>query len=216
MSRGTIGVCAQETSRYSDFAVSLANLRRPAGWEVLGAYGCDVALSRHRLAEAFDGDYLFVLDDDHVFEPGLLERLLAHGEDIVGAFCLTKYAPFRPVLSRYDMLEGADLLEGAPGLHEVAATGTAALLVHRRVFDALDAPYFWPPDEDRGFCQRARAAGFRVFVDTAAWLAHLAPAAVWPAWDGREWRAQVRMHDRFTVEAPLEHRYADGGGRGQP
>jgi hypothetical protein len=62
------------------------------------------------------------------------------------------------------------------GLVEVALVGTACLLVHRRVLEAIDPPYFKmeldddclyiKDSEDFTFCRKARRAGFSVWLDT--------------------------------------------------
>jgi hypothetical protein len=198
---GTIGIAAQETARYSEFATSLANLRRPVGWEVQMVLGTDIADSRCRLVEQLDGDHLLFLDDDQVFDPDLLERLLAHQLDVVGALVPGKHAPFLPYLGA----GGPTAPTEAPGLLEVEATGTGALLVRRRVFEALEPPYFWPPGEDVVFCRRVRELGFQIFVDTSVWVGHLAPITVWPHWDGLRWNARLQSYGHFSIHVPYEY-----------
>jgi hypothetical protein len=73
---GTVGICAQETARYTRFATSLARLELPAGWQIHEVYGPYIAYSRQALAENFEGEYLLFMDDYHVFAPDLLRRLL--------------------------------------------------------------------------------------------------------------------------------------------
>ncbi len=201
---GTIAIVAQDTARFSEFTVSLANLRRPRGWNVVAAYGCEIADSRQRLAEHFLrhtlGEHLFFLDDDHWFEPDLLERLLAHGKDVVGPLCLKKRPPFRPAnaIGYHD-----DPLAHPPGLHEVELLGASGLLVNRRVLAELEPPWFWPPAEDVGFCARVRAEGFTLFQDSSTLLGHLTAAVVLPHYDGERWEAWVELGGGVGVSLSL-------------
>lgn len=196
---GTIGICAQETARYSEFAVCLANLRRPPGWEVKAAYGADVAFGRNRLAHEMTGEWMFYLDDDHAFAPDLLERLLAHNLDIVGPIVLKKHPPF-PAAASLELGRS-----GLPGLREVDSMGSAGMLVHRSVFEAMEMewpgePYFQPQkegetflSEDLYFCHRALECGFELHVDTSVPMGHAVPAFAYPAYQDGEWQTALVM-----------------------
>src|SRR5262245_22412050 len=93
---GTVAVCAMEAARYSECSLAIARLEMPPGWQLVGAFNYDVAHSRNFLADTFTGDYLFFMDDDQVFPPDVLKRLLAHNLPIVGPLVLNRRAPFRP------------------------------------------------------------------------------------------------------------------------
>lgn len=89
--------------------------------------------------------HLFWVDDDMVYPPHGLKRLLAHDKPIVGGLCHDRRHPYKPVIARYfDKSWGCD--EGAYGwlfdypdneLIEVDATGGAFLLVKREVFEKV-------------------------------------------------------------------------------
>jgi hypothetical protein len=194
---GTIGIIGQETSRYSQFAICLANLRHP-GFTIQQVFGYDAAYARHRLAETFTGDYLFFLDDDHAFQTDLLERLLAHKVDIVAPLYCKRGQQFAPTAYK----DGNPITLDTPGLVEVDYTGTSGMLIHRRVLDKIGAPYFragaLSPHmllEDVDFCQRARAAGFRVWCDTSIQFGHTCAATLTPVHDSDRWRLAVAVGD---------------------
>lgn len=206
---GTIGIIAQETGRYSQFAISLAQLRHP-GWKIQHVFGCDPAYARHRLATTFEGDHLLFLDDDHAFEADLLERLLAHKLDIVAPLYLKRGQGFRPTAFEVDVDKPITL--GEPGLVEVSITGTSGMLIHRRVFDKLGPPFFRAGHvegmphalgEDADFCQRARANGFRVWCDTAIPFGHIGAATVLPVYDGSGWKLAMVVGDS-VVSVPYD------------
>lgn len=81
---GTVAVCCQETARYTDFWVSVAELELPPGWKLVTLCGVVIAWMRHDAATRFEGEYLLFLDDYHIVPPDLIGRLLAHEKDVVG------------------------------------------------------------------------------------------------------------------------------------
>jgi hypothetical protein len=123
-------------------------------------------------------------------------RLLDRNVDIVSALYCRRYPPFDPVCCktfdpRTNKVEGYtwNELSEMPRNHllEVAAVGAGALLVRRKVLEAMKAPWFrvgashdpeWAmtPDyinEDNGFCWRARELGFKIHVDLGISFAHI-------------------------------------------
>jgi len=61
-------------------------------------------------------------------------------------------------------------------LVEAQATGGAFILIKRRVLEAIEPPWFEGDvdgfGEDFAFCRKARAAGFKVFVDRSVIVTH--------------------------------------------
>jgi hypothetical protein len=194
---GTVGVITGELLRYSAFWRSVASLEKPPGSAFAQKSGLSIVENRNHLANDLHGDWLFCLDDDLVLPPRTLTRLLAHLEhgpfDVVAAHSLRRNPPF-DALVYLDGVDSPDCRPWAPdgrtGLLEIAACGLGGVLIHRRVFDALERPYFRMgqihPEhfhEDVEFCQRVRAAGFRIAVDLDTPVGHVTPMAVWPARD---------------------------------
>lgn len=150
-------------------------------------------------AETAD-DVFLMIDDDIVFQPEQAEHLVdlcRNGHDVVSAVYPVRDAGHLALRGT-----GGDLVFGpneAP--REIRYASTGFLAVHRRVFDALmptlpwchvNQPWAFKPlflpmvvedldfvghnylSEDWAFCERARAAGFKIWLDPTIVLGHLA------------------------------------------
>lgn len=132
-----------------------------------------VEVGRNNLVAAsqqINATHMLFLDSDMMFPPDTLERLLAHGKEIVGATYTKRRGPFDLT---HRELDGGPGQIGAPGLREISRIATGCLLIDLKVFDKLSKPYFpvkWSPEgecisEDNVFCDRAREAGYKVYLD---------------------------------------------------
>jgi hypothetical protein len=229
---GAIAVIAQEAARYSQFAADLTGLDLPPDWKVLWRFGWDLADAHNALiaqALAEGKEYVWFMGDDHAFSPNLLRKLLARDLDLVVPLCLMRNAPYRPVnwvaaptVEDPDAVRRLDVAEYPDGgLVEVAASGAAGLLVKRRVFEAIEAPWFEAGTantnrvgEDVNFCRKARAAGFEIFCDLDAVIGHLSTTAVWPVRESDGWTFAFSMMGGFKITLPPGFQaYADEVGR---
>jgi hypothetical protein len=208
MPGGTVGVVAQDTARFSLFGLTLARLDLPEGWQIMGALNYDCAHASNFLAENFEGDYLLLLGDDHTLAQDLVTRLLAHEREVVAALCLGRRPPFPPTAR----VDGGPLeLEDEPGLIEVDECGTAGMLIHRSVFEALSYPYFKHYDlpdggyvsDDLYFSRKVRKAGFRIAVDTSLILSHTALVDIEPEYGEFGWQTKLTIGG-FGVRVPKE------------
>ena len=208
-SAGSVGYISANNPRYHIFYDALDRLQVPKGTQKMRSSNYNAAFNRNDIAGRIAGDWLLFLDDDHSFEPDFLLRLLDRDVDIVSALYARRYPPFDPVVYRqFDFLEKAfelftwDTLAQMSGLIEVAAAGAGAILIRKKVFDAMSGPYWFrvgmsngpewaylPLDamnEDIGFCLAARKAGFKVHLDLDVVVAHLTESLVIPIkHDGR-------------------------------
>ena len=161
-------------------------------------------LQRNEAIQRMRGDWLMFIDDDMVWDSRAVGRLILAREeldvDILGALCFgrgtphapTMYMRERPTSGGYNFLEdwNSDVVE-------VDATGMAFVIIHKRVFEKIAGvpmPPFEeraamgaPPDffrwegalgEDLRFCQDAKAAGCRIFVDTRIEVGHMAEVEI--------------------------------------
>ncbi len=143
---------------------------------------------------------------------------------MMGGLCHRRQAPFDPTLyareqptsGRYRFMEKWD-----SDIVEVDATGCAFLLIPERVLDAImrHAGSEWPDPEKRSqmlpppifrwdgmfgedltFCQDAKAAGCRIFVDTRIEIGHIAEVTI-----GRQdFIRQIALRDMVTEERVRE------------
>jgi hypothetical protein len=163
---------------HADFTLALAGLCASAGafeTPIINAKSSIVAEARNRcveLAREHGAGHLLFLDSDMVFPRWTLERLMGHGKDIVGATYPKRVAPYAALGA---VLEGGRV-EDDGALVEMRHLPTGCLLIAMPVFEALSGlPFRFSiqPDtgailgEDYDFCDRARAAGFAVWCDSA-------------------------------------------------
>jgi hypothetical protein len=133
--------------------------------------------------------HMMMLDTDMVFEPNLVQRLLADRKDIVSGLYHQRIGNHSiPLLKRLSDDGKLENVEATGGLMKVAATGAGCLLVNRRTLVRLNDQsrplhFRWFSEEmsaagdymaeDTTFCIRAGLAGFQVWVDTDIEVGHL-------------------------------------------
>jgi hypothetical protein len=106
---GTIAVVSTDRVTYQPLAACLANVQRPPGtgvfWQTSSAGR--VAKGRNecvRQALAAGASWLWFMDDDHVFAPSTLMRLLRHNVDIVVPLVVSRHPPCEPlVFANFDI-----------------------------------------------------------------------------------------------------------------
>lgn len=151
----------------------------------------DPRRARNRAAASFlasDCDRMLFIDTDIGFTADDIKHIVESEEPIVGGIYPLKCMDLKPCLS---VLPGHKPTP-VGGLIPVAWVGTGFLSIKREVFEALktkenlytthgrdewdffrsgvyEGQYF---SEDIGFCHAARAAGFKVMVDTRIQLLH--------------------------------------------
>lgn len=205
-----IGLPCADTARYSETYESLMGLHCPGPMQFIQARRGNVALGLNEITRSFLAspcEWLFIANDDNVYPPDTITRLLAHDKDIITGLCLARRPPFTAciyeVVSVSDMSpDEAEVLipkqatgwaqpirlgEKDHGLIRIAACGGAALLIRRRVVETLADPW-WElartgPDalgEDLWLCKKARDAGFEIWCDLDAPIGHLSVVNILP------------------------------------
>jgi hypothetical protein len=121
--------------------------------------------------------HLFHVDDDMIYEPDTLDRLLKHDKDIIGGLYKTKY----PEVQDY-VIEYLHTIQPHDKLFECAALGTGLLLVKTEVYLKTPQPwygYIWfdngmvKESVDWVFCKNARKSGLKVWCDPLVKAAHI-------------------------------------------
>jgi len=156
--------------------------------------------ARNRLVDRFlasSNEWFLSVDTDIVIPACVISRLLQRNQPLIGALIYINTTPPAPQIYR----KVADMSIGGTGIYmiikdfepgelvESDATGAGCLLVHRDVFEAIPGkpPSRWFHYELRGedhfgedivFCERAKAAGFQLYIDTAVKAGHIKPRVI--------------------------------------
>jgi len=163
-----------------DFAFSLRNLQAPEGsnMAIFGQKRTIVHQARNIIVKALlesNYEWLLFLDSDQVFEPGLLNKLLATGKDFVGTQIFKRVPPYAPCIGKVD--KKGDLISiMANELMEVDSIGMGATLIHRRVFEKINKPQFefiGEKGEDIVFCEKVKKAGLKIWCDPNVEISHI-------------------------------------------
>lgn len=165
-------------------------------------------------ALAEDATHLIMMDVDQIYHPATIPTLLSRRLPIVGAAVCRRYPPFDPIIMRIEngAYESTDEWDDN-GIIECDATGCGCLMVEMSVFKKLPAPWFrfqkHPENgmvigEDIGFCQNAKAEGYRIFVDTSVPAGHMTTMVV-----NRKthllWRSMKEKQHRQNLERALQN-----------
>lgn len=219
---GTVAVVAGDTGRYTMFSVCLTQLRTPVNTSVDWGLSTDISGARNALVERAlerGSEWVFFIDDDHVYPRDLLMRLLSHELPMVCSLYLRRAGQFDPVAYSHrnpetKLYESIDLTEcGREGLIPIYAAGAAGMLIRSEVFRAIEPPWFehgrvldrdWNASEDIIFCEKVNEAGFEIFLDLEANLGHCAPCAIWPSWVDEEWSVGFSVSDTLRIYYPIE------------
>lgn len=201
---GIVGVIANDFARSSLFTSCVWKLDMPEGWRKEMLIGGDWCSARNTLCELVlddeEAEYLWFMDDDHAFPPGMLRKLLAHDEALVSPVCLTRVYPFAPVqytkkISENQYLPVSFNEQGEHGLVELEVGGAAGMLIRRDVIEAIEPPWFEYTDrsEDIIFCEKAKAAGFTLYADLECRLGHITTAVVHPTVREGDWKTGLTI-----------------------
>ena len=139
-----------------------------------------VSFNREEVAARFmngDGTHLFFVDSDMTFEPGILDTLIAHDKDIVGARYYRRQGKENDpaVKTRFD-LPGMSLPNH---IYKNYATATGCMLIKRAVFEKIPRPWFSlgeidrPVGEDIYFCKKAKEHKIEIFEDPTLKVGHV-------------------------------------------
>lgn len=116
-------------------------------------------------------DYLLLLDDDMSFPGDVVDRLIAHDVDVVGANYVSKGTGSRPTAQGHD---GEVSSKDKTGIEEVGYMAFGCSLIKVNAVREIAGPHFevvWVPEkgsylgEDNFFCEKLRWAGIKLFVD---------------------------------------------------
>jgi GT2 family glycosyltransferase len=122
-------------------------------------------LTEHALKT--DATHFLWLDGDEIFPQNMVQELLKHDKDIVGAWTVIRQDGKPNVYKMVGKYKHTPIM--GEGLKEVDRLGFGSILIKREVFEKLKRPWFsfdkHHHTEDLYFCDKAREAGFKIYND---------------------------------------------------
>jgi len=183
---------------YEDFMASVLQMNKgPYSIELFRARsGHDIAILRNGIVKALlesECSHLLMIDTDMVVHKDTLVNMINRNVDIVGALYFQRYPQFPPCAVRFNGKENLPLTMEelkSKDLIEVNRVGTGCILIKREVFENVKYPWFHTRTkdgmlimtDDYYFCDKAKEAGFKVYVDTSVPCQHIANAAIDIGW----------------------------------
>lgn len=190
-----ICVPTAEFARRADFYDYFQQLQKPEGTMMTFAHGQSPAKNRNimiRAALEQNCTHILFIDDDMTFKPTILLDLLAHDKDIVGGIYLMRNYPHLPVMFDEAYPDGRCRFEflkpGLRGLHKCVNMGLGMALIKTSVFKKMKEPWITLGEteadqwgDDIAFFNRARKAGFDIYIDLDCQVGHIITAIISPS-----------------------------------
>lgn len=197
---GLVIVPCHDQARYHQFTHDLTLLDVPDGSVINFQRSASVVQNLNAAVQDLMADealeWAWFIADDHAFRRDVVLRLLARDLDIVVPLVTRRGPPYSLVVFDEHVGEDEygrrmyhtiqfDELPPEGGLIELAACGSAGMLVKREVFEKIPFPWFENSDgmtcnEDVEFCRKAAEAGYSIYCDTDAQIGHIGNVAAWP------------------------------------
>ena len=165
--------------------VHYQNLERPKVCEYLFRRNLAIHRGRRDIVKESSGEYIFFLDSDILAPKNAIVKLLEHNVDIVSGLYFGRSYPYNPII--YKKIDNepsyVPVLDYKDGLVEVDGVGLGCCLIKRKVFESISEPWFDLPaltevTEDFYFCNKAKEAGFRIYVDTTIKCGHIGESTI--------------------------------------
>src|SRR3990167_11520301 len=176
--------------------LSLANLLRETKYETHVVFSTEAyTTAQGRIycviqAQKAECTHILYLDDDMLFDSDTLDRLLAHGKEIVGVNAYSRTLPLSTTVmmmdekGKYkDPSKNTEYAMRVPEeLFEVLAVGTGVALIKMEVFEKIKKPWFkfdmhkdgyMLQGEDAWFCTEARKRGYKIYCDGSLPIGHI-------------------------------------------
>lgn len=188
--RCTIGLPTNRGLR-PEMAQSVLEMVAHGGYDfhiLVASEGYTIAENRNYMAVKAlnnNSDFLFMADDDMVFPPDTLDKLIADDKDIVSV----AYHPRSETGQITKFLDETHVVKleetndpKYKTTFETLATGTGVILIKTEVFKKTPRPWFmfeyFPTGqcklgEDWYFCREAKKAGFKVWCNPKIKVGHI-------------------------------------------
>jgi hypothetical protein len=201
-----VALSTGEHIRQASFIPSFLSLERPTNALTLTVHGQSPAAARNIIIKgALESNctHVFFMDDDMVFPPDTLMKLLVHDKPIVTGLYLLRAFPHRPAFFDVAYDDGkckfTALTRGLTGLVKGVNAGLGAALINTEVFKNVEPPWVRLGEIDKdgwcddvGFFNRCRKAGYDVWCDLNAPVGHMTTLTIWPEYMEEEWFTNYR------------------------
>lgn len=196
--QGTIALPTNEIGRFTLFTVCLASTMQPSGSNLHVSAGVDVTNNINAaiadMLNREDDGWVWIIGDDHTWEPDCLMRLLhsmdehPHIDILVPLVCRRNPPWNLVVFNEAGFFEGDNSIpQWKPyqyselpscGVFEVDAAGSAGMLIRRHVLESMKFPWFQSTNgvylnEDVMFCVKAREEGWRIYATADVTMGHI-------------------------------------------
>jgi len=131
------------------------------------------------VARQSKADRILWIDSDMMVQGDSLLKLLEADKDIISGVAVAKQPPFSFIIARQNMENKLEPIKSLPQkrlFNDIDGFGFGFVLIKTSVFDKIEPPYFMMGEvigEDYYFCQKAKAAGFDLWVDSECQLGHV-------------------------------------------
>jgi len=191
---GTIVITSASLARFTEFSMSLLKLQVPEGTRLIWKRGVEIALQLNDGIRNMYGAWVWILGDDHTFDPDLLLQLLDRQVDVIVPMVPSRSLPFRPVIMHgpyheqmkvyhWDEIKGRGLMTLPPRDY----IGTAGMLIQKPVLDAIGDPWFQVGklsderlNEDLWLCDQIHKSGYSIHLDRDHPMGHIGVMEVYP------------------------------------
>ena len=215
---GLIGIPSNTMSRYVEFQQCLhaVSVSEGTGKSITWQTSAHPATNANNMCREVlankEYKWLWIIDDDHVFNHDILLKLLGRNVPVINPLCLRRTSPFNPVIHEFKEdgshpVLGWDYIQGKSGLLslEGKACGNAGRLIRREVIEQMDGDWFkvgWLNPEvsapDIYFSKRCNDLGIPAYLDLDNPIGHLTHFAVWPKKDKENmWNVSINQALEF-------------------
>jgi len=200
---GTVVIAAASLARYSEFWMCIESLIVPYGTKLIASRGADFVHQFNEGIRRMGGEWVWIMGDDHTFDPNILMKLLDRELDLVIPIVPRRDPPFSPVLMHGPLSEKMvryswrDLpVSGLFRLPTIDSAGQAGALIRKPILEKLGDPWFeggkLTPGrimEDMFFIKRMHDLGVKVWIDCDQVMGHIANITITPQRHEGQWYA---------------------------
>ena len=222
---GTVIVPSSSLTRFAAFWMSLESVKVPIGTHLIVQMGADIPYQLNEGIRGMIGDWIWILGDDHTFDPDVLMKLLAREKDVIMPIVPRRDPPFKPVLIHGPLRPNMQLYNWADlpssGLFQLPKgdpAGQACMLVRRKVLGRLGDPWFEGGKlipgrlmEDMYFVKRLHDLDIPIWIDCDLVVGHIANITILPYNHKGKWYASYRdkgkpilWDDPVELEKPIQ------------